>query len=82
MMKEVYSLEFVLYVYDTSEDALKKAFAGFGYDIAVSFLERNETERGDNFKVCMKTDDPLVVFDACAELGKIKSVRVNEEQKK
>ena len=77
-MKETYSLEFVLYAYQTSESVLKKSLAEFGCDIEVSRLEKNEPEKGDNFKVCIKTDDPLIVFDACAELGKIKSVKVNE----
>jgi len=82
MMKEVYSLEFVLYAYHTSEGALRNALAQFGYEVEVSLLERKDAEKGNNFKVCMKADDPLTVFDASAELGKIKSVKVNKEETK
>ena len=75
-----YIVEFVLYAQGLSPDLIKSSLSEFGEGLVISMLPRGESEKGENFRIEIRTDDPTFVFDACAQLGRIKSVKVNEEE--
>lgn len=77
MFIQKYYLEFILHSFSASEQAVKNSLAEFGEDILVVDCQ-DETERGKNFKISIKTEDPPVVFDICAQFGRIKTVRIEE----
>jgi dihydroxyacetone kinase-like predicted kinase len=76
-----YYLEFILNTYNASEELIKTSLAEFGEGLEILLLPQDNTGKGENFKVCISTQDPTVIFDICAQLGRIKTVRVNEERK-
>jgi len=71
-----YVLEFVLHAKDSSPKIIKSALAEFGSELIVAgCLNQGES---CNYDVRMITEDPTLVFDLCAQLGRIRSVKVNE----
>jgi dihydroxyacetone kinase-like predicted kinase len=71
-----YLLEFVLHAKGSSPKIIKSALAEFGSDLVVSdFQKQGESH---NYKINMITEDPTLVFDLCSQLGRIRSVKVNE----
>jgi len=73
-MTEKYKLEFILHTKNSSPKMIKSSLAEFGSDLAVS--ECHEHDEKCNYKVSMVTEDPTLVFDLCAQLGRIRSVKV------
>ena len=71
-----YSLEFILYSHNTSSEIINNSFADFSENIEVAPCP--EEPQGSNYKVSLKTEDPTLVFDVCTQLGRIKSVKINE----
>ena len=77
MFIQQYCLEFILHSFSASGQTIKNSLAEFGENILVTECP-DETERGKNFKVSIKTEDPPVVFDICAQFGRIKTVKISE----
>jgi len=75
-MTPKYQLEFTLETGDVSVQVLKNSLLEFGQDLEVNPIAV-ETKNKD-FRIYIRTEDPTLVFDACAEFGRIKSVKVNE----
>lgn len=75
-----YLLEFVLYIQDASLEMIKKSISELGEDIEVIECQE-DLAKGKNFRIRINTDDPTLIFDTCAQFGRIKSVKVNEENK-
>jgi len=72
-----YKLEFILHTYNTTLQKVKNALAEFGE--ALEIVNAQEPlEKGDNFKVNINTEDPTLIFDVCAQFGRIRSVKVTE----
>ena len=71
-----YALEFILHAKDSSPKIIKSSLAEFGNDLVVS--EAVEQKESCNYKVNMVTEEPALVFDLCSQLGRIRSVKVNE----
>ena len=71
-----YALEFVLHAKDSSPKIIKSALAEFGSELTV--LDCQKHAESWNYKVNMITEDPTLVFDLCAQLGRIRSVKVQE----
>jgi len=71
-----YVLEFVLHAKDSSPKIIKSALAEFGSDLVVSDCQKQG--ESCNYKVNMITEDPTLVFDLCSQLGRIRSVKVQE----
>ncbi len=71
-----YVLEFVLHAKDSSPKIIKSALAEFGSELTVTDCQK-PTENC-NYKINMVTEDPTLVFDLCAQLGRIRSVKVHE----
>lgn len=69
-----YALEFILHTPNSSAKMIKNSLAEFGNDLVV-----NECQAGRescNYKVSMITEDPALVFDLCAQLGRIRSIKI------
>lgn len=73
-----YALEFILHAKDSSPKIIRSALAEFGSDLVVADCQ-NPAE-SCNYEVSMTTEDPALVFDLCSQLGRIRSVKVNENQ--
>jgi len=71
-----YELEFILHAKDSSSKVIKSSLAEFGNNLVVSSLEDNKENY--NYQVNMITEDPTLVFDLCSQLGRIRSVKVQE----
>ena len=76
-----YRLEFILNISDTStKEHIKNSLVEFAEDIEISLLTPDNTARTYDLKIQMLTDEPTVIFDTCAQFGKIKSVKIDEEK--
>ena len=73
-----YRLEFVLHTYNTSIEAVKNSLVEFANSLEI-FDSSEGTEKGNNFQITLKTEDPTLVFDICSQFGRIRSVKVNDE---
>jgi dihydroxyacetone kinase-like predicted kinase len=76
-MIQKFSLEFILQVYEGSDKTIRNSLTEFGDNLEVTPVE-NEPGGGMNFKVNVSTEDPTMIFDICSQIGRIKSVKVNE----
>jgi hypothetical protein len=74
-----FRLEFILHAHNTSAKALKNSLTEFAKDIEVTSLEADKATDAEDFKVSLKAEDPTMVFDICAQFGRIRSVRIQEE---
>jgi len=72
-----YKLEFILHTYNTTIQKVKNSLAEFGEALEVVNTQEPE-ENGDNFKVNINTEDPTLIFDVCAQFGRIRSVKVTQ----
>ncbi|MFA5092584.1 MAG: hypothetical protein WC543_01390 [Candidatus Omnitrophota bacterium] len=71
-----YTLEFILHAKNCSVKVIKTSLEEFGDHLVISQnLEENES---CNYNVRMVTEDPTLVFDLCAQFGRIRSVKVHE----
>ena len=71
-----YTLEFILHAKDSSPKIIKNSLAEFGNELVVDQAEL--CRESCNYKVSMITEDPVLVFDLCSQLGRIRSVKVRE----
>jgi len=69
-----YTLEFILHARGSSATIIKNSLAEFGEELKVS----REPAESPDFKVSMVTQEPVLVFDLCAQLGRIRSIKVHE----
>ena len=73
-----YHLEFFLNVQNPSIDIIEDSLLEFGEGLKVQQLPPNDVGKTCNLKIHIFTEDPTIVFDTCAQFGRIKSVKVNE----
>lgn len=69
-----YALEFILHTQNSSAKMIKNSLAEFGNDLVVNECHGGRESR--NYKVSMITEDPALVFDLCAQLGRIRSIKI------
>jgi dihydroxyacetone kinase-like predicted kinase len=74
-----YHLEFILEGYNVASEVIKSSLAEFAGAIEISTLPQDNPGKVGNFKIHLNTEDPTVIFDICAQLGRIKSVKIDEE---
>ena len=72
MQVDKYNLDFILNAKRTSSDEIRKHLIEFADNIEVSTLA------DDEFKIILQAEDPTIIFDTCAQFGRIRSVKVNE----
>jgi len=73
-----YYLEFILNTHNNNAEFIRNSLAEFDEHLEVVQLSKNETEKGEYFKINISTLDPASIFDACAQFGRIKSVKIEE----
>ncbi len=74
-----YKLDFILHVYDVSMQAVNNSLAEFGEDLLVAD-SAGTGKKGKEFIVKINTEDPELVFDICSQLGRIRSVKIDQEE--
>ncbi|KPK96484.1 MAG: hypothetical protein AMJ95_14050 [Omnitrophica WOR_2 bacterium SM23_72] len=77
-MQEKYWLNFVLRAYGESAQTIKSALSEFGEHLEITEDTEGEGQARD-YKIRIQTEEPTLVFDACSQLGRIKSVKIKEE---
>lgn len=80
IFQPVYKLGFILHTYNTDLEAVKNSLAEFGECLEISEV-LDPAQKGNNFKVSLNTQDPTLVFDVCAQFGRIRSIKVEEERR-
>lgn len=71
-----YCLEFILNMQTPSLQSLKNSIVEFGEDLEISQLPQEDNVKGRDFKIRIYTEDPTIIFDTCAQFGRLKSVKV------
>jgi hypothetical protein len=57
---------------------LKESLIEFGEALEIVPVPQNDTERGKSFKIQIYSWDPTIIFDTCAQFGRLKFVKVHE----
>jgi len=73
-----YCLEFILNMSGLSTETLKNSIIEFGEELEISQLPQGNAADKMDFRIRIYTEDPTIIFDTCAQFGRIKSVKVNE----
>ncbi|MDD4894045.1 MAG: hypothetical protein PHW54_01860 [Candidatus Omnitrophica bacterium] len=74
-----YFLEFILDMQAASIDTLKNSIIEFGEDLEILQLPQDDAVKGRDFKICIQTEDPTIIFDTCAQFGRLKSIKIDEK---
>ncbi|MBM3249903.1 MAG: hypothetical protein FJZ09_03530 [Candidatus Omnitrophica bacterium] len=77
MFMQKYRLEFILHSHNASVQSIRSSLAEFGEHCEISPLDPAASE-GNNFRVNMDTEEPAMVFDLCSQIGRIRSVKIDE----
>ena len=77
-----YCLEFILNMQTVSMETLKNSIVEFGEDLEILQLQQDDDVKGRDFKIRIYTEDPTIIFDTCAQFGRLKSIKVDERHDK
>lgn len=80
MFIKIFRLEFILRAHDTTAEAIKNSLTEFAQEIDIKEPPSGEAGRGENYAICLQTEDPTAIFDICAQFGRIRSAKVEEEE--
>ena len=72
MAMDRYNIEFILNAKRISKEEIRNYLVEFTDKIEISSCAEGE------FKISLEAEDPTIIFDSCAQFGRIKSVKVNE----
>jgi dihydroxyacetone kinase-like predicted kinase len=72
-----YCLEFILNMQNATLETLKNSIIEFGEDLEIFQLPQDSAIKGREFKVRIHTEDPTIIFDTCAQFGRLKSIKVD-----
>jgi len=75
-----YCLEFILNMQDVSMEALRNSIVEFAEVLEISQMPQDNTIKSRDFKIRVYTEDPTIIFDTCAQFGRLKSIKIDEEQ--
>jgi hypothetical protein len=74
-----YSLEFILHTGESeSHSTVKNYLVEWAQELEITECSRNDCAPGKEFRIRMRVQDPTVIFDTCAQFGRIKSVKIDE----
>ncbi len=74
-----YCLEFILNMQTISAESLKNSIIEFGEGLEIIELPQENTVKSRDFKIRIYTEEPTVIFDTCAQFGRLKSIKIDEE---
>lgn len=77
-----YCLEFILNMQTVSMETLKNSIVEFGEDLEILQLQQDDDVKGRDFKIRIYTEEPTIIFDTCAQFGRLKSIKVDERHDK
>ncbi|MFA5145572.1 MAG: hypothetical protein WC723_06190 [Candidatus Omnitrophota bacterium] len=77
-MTQKLRLEFILHMHEPSPGAVKNSLAEFGEGLEISDLCQGTNTKGRDFKVRINTEEPEIIFDICAQFGRIRTVKASE----
>ena len=75
-----YSLEFILKIYNASVETLRDSVSELGEGLTILELPQDNGEKGRDFRICICTEDPTLVFDTCAEFGRLRSIKITDSK--
>lgn len=74
-----YSLEFILHTGDhESCSTVKNYLVEWAKDLEITETKPEPCAQGKVFKIRLSACDPTIIFDTCAQFGRIKSVKIDE----
>jgi dihydroxyacetone kinase-like predicted kinase len=73
-----YQVEFILSGHYDSVEIVRETIQGLGTSLEIIPCEREPLAKGVEVKIRVVTDDPTLIFDTCAQFGRMKSIRVAE----
>jgi len=73
-----FSLEFILSTHDAHAETIRQALIEFGEELEILPAGEQNCTSAHDFKVKIRTKDPTIIFDLCAQFGRITSVKINE----
>ena len=84
MFIKQFRLEFILHAHNTTARAIKNSLTEFveAIDITENPLPASSgVGEGKDYAICTQAEDPTMIFDICAQFGRIRSVKVEEKEK-
>lgn len=66
-------------MYGDYAEAFKKALAPYADSLEIDPMPRADADRLRHYKVQILAIDPTIIFDMCAEYGRIKAVKIDEQ---
>jgi dihydroxyacetone kinase-like predicted kinase len=76
-----YYLDFILVSRSIDENALRNTLTEFGMDLEVHEMLHSETHPESRFRVSINTEDPTIIFDVCAQYGRLSSIKIDEQKR-
>ncbi len=77
-----YCLEFILNMQTVSLETLRNSIVEFGEDLEIFQLPQDNDVKARDFRIRIYTEDPTIIFDTCAQFGRLKSIKVDERYDK
>ena len=75
-----YFMELVLHTSENeSHSTIKNYLVEWAQDLDITESHQQDSAQGKNFKIRMRAQDPTIIFDTCAQFGRIKSVKIDED---
>ena len=65
-----------------SSETLRNHIVEFGEDLEIFELPQDNSVKSRDFKIRIYTEDPTIIFDTCAQFGRLKSIKIDEEHQK
>ena len=62
-----------------SRSTVENFLVEWAKELDITECNRNDCAQGKDFKIRMRAQDPTIIFDACAQIGRIKSVKIEED---
>jgi len=79
MFNRSYSLEFILHAHGTTAEAIRNSLTEFSEDLTVIEQAADQDSSGRDYAIKGLAEDPTVIFDICAQFGRIRSAKVEEK---
>jgi dihydroxyacetone kinase-like predicted kinase len=76
-MNKKYFLEFILTVKDSPIETIRNSLVEFGEDLGIDVQLEDSACLARNLKIKITTLDPAIIFDICADFGRLKSVKID-----
>ena len=73
-----FSLEFILSTHDSHSETIRQSLIEFSEELEILPAEEHNSKDANDFKVKIRTEEPTIIFDLCAQFGRITSVKINE----